>query len=149
MVGRAERAHEAACELRQGTPQMRRQQCQAVSVLFTLQSFELIREQPDTLLPGNPREGTGTAGTIPFEGVRHAVGMVKFLNNGLPPGAEFPSIDGMIRVSLYLLCPPLRHSDQNAATGRTCIAGAGIISTLAGSYPLIGWNEIGDELFIF
>ena len=147
-MGGAEGAHEAGCQLRQGAPQLRRQQGQAVGRLFPLQGPELSCEQVQPLFPGNLREFSRTAGPAPLERLRHPVGMVELLQNGLSPGAEFSPVDRVSGVPLDLFGPPFGHPDQDAAAGRTEAAGAGIIVGPAGSHPLVGRDQVGDQFLV-
>jgi hypothetical protein len=107
MVGRAEGPHETGREARQGPPQRRRQQGEALGGPFPLQGRELAGEEREPLLPGNRREGPRAARPAPLEGVRHPVGVVELLHDRLSPGAELSPVDRMGGVPLDFPRPSL------------------------------------------
>ena len=105
---------------------------------------ELVDELLECLIP----RGRLAALAAPASGVRHALRVVEVLHRGLPPCAQRPVVEGMLRVALRLLRPVFPHRHHHAAARLALAAGGHVlVRRLRGVLEVVGWNQQGDQLF--
>src|SRR5689334_13954964 len=113
------------------------------------------------IIPGDFLEIARAARPAALEGIGYAIRVVEHLKRSMAPGAEFSSVNGVIRIAFEFFCQPhldqaraavahdfgitFHYADERAAAGRTQRANAWLPSGDAGNEVLVG-NETNELL---